>query len=573
MNTTRPRHNRLVRSILLAFLLTCMLVPGASAVTETEVTVIHFSDYHSHALPFYSEGNQNQAGLARAIGYLKQAKATQPNPILVSGGDMMNLGTPAFSDKWGCAEWPLFNGLLDGMAVGNHELDYGWDAFLGCKAAVSYPVISANLMGPDEQPVLLANGAPYIVKQVGDLKIGLFAVAGPDYPRLVNAKNLGAGVHFGNPVETAQKMVTALRDDEQVNAVILIGHQETDADIALAKQVPGIDLILGTHSHFKSELIKIDGTDTYFISPYQYLTYISQVKLSFADGKLAAVSGRLVKMDETIQPDPATQAQVNSWQAELEADPKYAPRFVKIGTAGVELSDRGVNRSESVLGNFVMDTLRGKAGAHAGFSTASSFRASIPPGDIRMEDYLTALPYRNLVMVYDLPGSEVQALLDYSVSKVGTDNFSATSGLRYAIQGGKATGVQILNDPANPSAGYAPLDPAKTYQIMTTDYQGKIAAGYKDIFARAGATTDTGLVINDTIIDVIKTNSPVSAALDGRVVGSGAASAPAAGAAVAAPAGAPPATLPTTGVLSPAPFLTLGALSLLLAGRRLRKAA
>ena len=41
----------------------------------------------------------------------------------------MNLGTPAWSDKYQCAEWPLFNGLQDAMAFGNHEADYGWTRF------------------------------------------------------------------------------------------------------------------------------------------------------------------------------------------------------------------------------------------------------------------------------------------------------------------------------------------------------------------------------------------------------------------------------------------------------------
>jgi hypothetical protein len=52
---------------------------------------------------------------------------------------------------------------------------------------------------------------------------------------------------------------------------------------------------------------------------------------------------------------------------------------------------------------------------------------------------------------------------------------------------------------------------------MTTDFQAKIAAGYKDIFARATNVKDTGLIVNDTLIDFIKKNSPVSARLEGRV--------------------------------------------------------
>src|SRR5215204_1323494 len=86
-------------------------VPAQSA--SGMVTLLHFSDYHSHAVPFYSEGAPNQAGIARGIGYLKARKAADPNVVILSGGDTMNKGTPTWSDEYQCAEWPWFNGLLD----------------------------------------------------------------------------------------------------------------------------------------------------------------------------------------------------------------------------------------------------------------------------------------------------------------------------------------------------------------------------------------------------------------------------------------------------------------------------
>lgn len=497
----------------LLVLLSAIIALPTQAATETKVTIIHFSDYHSHAVPFYSEGKPNQAGLARTIGYLKQAKATLPNLVVLSGGDTLNAGTPAWSDKYQCAEWPLFNGLLDAMAVGNHEFDYGWDAFLKCRESAQYPIIAANLVfSTTNQPVL----KPVFTKDVGGIRVGAFALTGPDFPRLVSPKNLASDVTFGENIAAAKQAVKRLKD-AGANVVVFFGHEDRESDFTLARQVPGIDLILGTHSHFKGEFQKIEGTNTYFISPFQYLTYLSQVELTFSDDKLTNATGRLVKMDENVKPDAETEAKVNQMQKDLEADPKYADKFVKIGEAAVELSNDNLDRGESVLGNFVMDVLRRTANANAAFSTASSFRASIPPGAIRMEDYLTALPYKNIIMVHELTGADVQALLDYSAGKFGSDNFSVTSGLRYQIVNGKVSNVEILKDPSNEGAGYEPLNPAKKYQVMTTDFQAKIAAGYKDIFARATNVKDTGLIVNDTLIDFIKKNSPVSARLEGRV--------------------------------------------------------
>jgi 5'-nucleotidase len=205
-------------------------------------------------------------------------------------------------------------------------------------------------------------------------------------------------------------------------------------------------------------------------------------------------------------------------QKDLEADPNYAAKFQTIGRAAVEISVDNVDKGESVLGDWVMDSLRRQVKAHAAFSTASSFRATIPPGPIRLEDFLTALPYKNVVLVHDLTGAQVQQLLQLSASKLGSDNFSATSGLRYKIVSKKLSDVQILKDPANEAAGFAALDPAKTYQVATTDFQAKIASDYKDIFGKAAKVTDTGLVVNAVLIDLITRTSPIAARLDGRVV-------------------------------------------------------
>lgn len=502
--------------LLWSLALLCCRSVAAEAQT-TRVTVVHFSDYHSHAAPFFSEHAANQAGIARAIGYLKKVRAADPGAILLSGGDMINAGTPAWSDKYRCTEWGWLDGLVDAMAFGNHDVDYGWDAFAACAAGVRFPILSGNLAGPDGGLLLSSGGKPYVIKEAGRLRIGVFSVSGPDFASLVKPANLPAGARFEDALSAARRIVATLRDTEKVDAVLFIGHQDLESDFAMAKAVPGIDVVLGSHSHYKGEFQLIPWTRTYFISPFQYLNYLSRVELTFRRGKLVGVTGALVKMDERVAPDREIQSKVRTLEAALEADPAYAARFLVIGSAAVELSTDGLNTGESLLGDFAMDTLRGAASAHVAASTSSSFRASIPPGPIRMEDYLTAIPYRNKVLTYQLRGAQIQSLLDLAVSKRGSDNFAVLSGVRFVVAGGKATAVQVLRDPAAPTPAYDPLDPAKTYTVMATDFISGIAGGYKDIFSAASGRRDTGLIVNDVLIDRIRRHSPVGAQLDGRV--------------------------------------------------------
>jgi 5'-nucleotidase len=317
-------------------------------------------------------------------------------------------------------------------------------------------------------------------------------------------------------VQAARQVVQALRENEHVNAVVLIGHALYEDDLALAQAVPGIDLIFGSHSHRREELTHIPGTKTVIISPSQYLTYISKVALTFTDGVLSDISGGLVRMGNDVPEDPAIARQVAQMRADLEADPQYASLFQVIGEAGVELSTQGQLIEESALGNFIMDIFRSTVQTHLALSTASSFREPIPPGMIREEELRAALPYKNRILVYTLSGTQIQNLLDYSISRSGSDFFSQVSGVRFRIVANQAIDIQVLKDPANSAAGYGPLDPVANYTVATTDFQGLVAGGYKDIFAPA-TYQDTGIDVRDRVRSFIQTQSPVAARLDRRI--------------------------------------------------------
>jgi 5'-nucleotidase len=509
---------RILALVLLAAVLGLAGGLPVQAQQGNTVTLIHFSDYHSHAVPFYAAGQPNTAGIARVLAYLKP-RAEDPRTLIFSGGDTMNKGTPAWSDKYHCIEWAWLNGIVDAMAFGNHDADYGPEVFADCQAGIAYPILSSNTLAADGQPLFQHAGKTYQVFESGGVKIGVFALAGADFERLVGpAIRPAAGATFADRVQTATQVVQQLREQEQVNAVVLIGHALYEDDVALARAVPGIDAILGTHSHRQQELITIEGTNTRYIAPFQYLTYLSQVDLAFAaDGSLAAVTGQLVPMGSDLPEDPGIAAQVAQLQRDLVADPQYAPLFQEIGAAAVELSTAGQFTGEAVLGNLVLDVVRSAAQTHLALSTSSSFREPIAPGVIIEESVRTAMPYPNKILEYPMTGAQIQALLDFSVSKSGSDFFAQVSGVRFNIVAGKATNIQILRDPANAAAGFAPLDAAATYRVATTDFLANVAGGYKDLFA--GLTPrDTGLEVREQFRGYVKANSPVTGQLDGRIV-------------------------------------------------------
>jgi 5'-nucleotidase/UDP-sugar diphosphatase len=393
-----------MRKLALLFLLT---LPALAA--EKTVTLFHFSDYHSHALPFYTDDGE-RGGIARAIGYLKQQK--QRGALVFSGGDTINKGAPAWSDTYQCAEWAWWNGIVDAMAFGNHDADYGHEAFERCRKSARYPLLSANTQGLRPYQVFTRNG----------LRIGVFAIAGSDFTQLVKVPQLT----FSDPVAAARETVRTLRDTERVDAVVLIGHQHTEDDYALARAVPGIDLIFGSHSHLKRELVRIPGTRTWFISPSQYLTYISWVELHFADGRLGAIDGALVPVDPRMPEDQGIATRVARMQTDLERN--NPDLFAPIGTLASPLS-------VATLGQRALDVMRKATNTSVAISTTSSFRRPLPTGTLTMELLRAAMPYDNEIVVCTITGADLLRLQP--------ESFLSTS---------------------------APIDPTRTYKAAMTDY-------------------------------------------------------------------------------------------------------
>ncbi|HEX7708492.1 MAG TPA: 5'-nucleotidase C-terminal domain-containing protein [Thermoanaerobaculia bacterium] len=417
-----------------------------STAAETKVTLLHFSDYHSHAVPFYSEDGE-RGGIARAIGYLRSEK--RAGALVFNGGDTINKGAPAWSDRYGCAEWPWLNGIVDAMAFGNHEADYGMEYLARCQRSIRYPILSANVGEMQRFAVFESRG----------IRIGVFAVAGSDFSRLVTAP----GLSFGDPVEAARAVVHDLRENQRVDAVIMIGHQHSEADYALAKAVPGIDLIFGTHSHLKRELTRIPGTDTWFISPFQYLTYISRVELTFEGGDLSGVRGELVPVDKRMREHRGIARRVRTMQTALERDPRYRDLFMPIAVlpAAILVKD---------LAGWTLEAMRDAAGADVALSTTSSFRRPLPAGELTMESLRGALPYDNEIVVCTMTGSQLQRLLDESAARRVKDS-----------------GSYVLAP--------AVIDPAGSYRVATTEYQANVA--YREFFDCV--LTNTGLRVREEL--------------------------------------------------------------------------
>ncbi len=69
------------------------------------------------------------------------------------------------------------------------------------------------------------------------------------YVPIAHPKRFTPDWTFGIRDAELQKVVDGLRQQDKVDAVILLSHNGMDVDLKLASRVTGIDVILGGHTH------------------------------------------------------------------------------------------------------------------------------------------------------------------------------------------------------------------------------------------------------------------------------------------------------------------------------------
>ncbi|MBL93020.1 MAG: metallophosphatase [Myxococcales bacterium] len=215
------------------------------------IALLHTNDTHSRLEPFDRGPYAGRAGVARRATALKKARSSNLYSLVLDAGDVFQ-GTPWFNRYHGEMDMKMLQALgYDGMVLGNHEFDAGIEQLRKALGfAPDMKIVSANyeVRGtPLEDRV-----TPHHIFQKGPYKIGVFGL-GIALEGLVNSK-MCAGVKYKDPREAAKRHVQLLRE-RQCDVVVCLSHlghegyQGEVGDVDWPKDVPGVDYVVGGHTH------------------------------------------------------------------------------------------------------------------------------------------------------------------------------------------------------------------------------------------------------------------------------------------------------------------------------------
>jgi 5'-nucleotidase len=493
-------------SLLLVLILVFSMM-GANFAVDTgkvEITIFHTNDTHARV-----ESSATVVGFAKIATLVNQEKAVNPNVLVLDAGDAVHGQTIATLVK-GESIVNIFNAVgYDAMTLGNHDFNYGQTRLLELEALAKYPFLAANVTKADNSALV----EKYVIKEIGGLKIGIFGIATPETYYKSHPDNT-LGLTIADPIAVSKAMVAELKDKTDI--IIALSHLGLDpaskyTDKMIAHQVPGVDLIIGGHSHTRlSTGIVINGVP--ILQTGGYNESLGKIKLTWNEGKIAVVDASLISAAEaaTVVEEPAVKALITALKGEQDK-----VTSVVIGTTSVMLEGTReiVRTSETNLGNLITNAMLYVTGADVAITNGGGIRASIDIGDITVGEVTTVLPFGNYIVTKDITGSDLLKAIELGISDYPNQKgaFPHLAGIKVAFDPTKEAGKRIVTALIDGKPVVADMK----YTIATNDF---MAAG-GDEYVMFKNYPEAGIfpALDEALITYIKAMGTESTKVEGRI--------------------------------------------------------
>jgi len=399
-------------------------------------------------------------GVARLASAIDQTRRTHSpgSVILVDAGDTFGDGLLANLTS-GEATIRVMNALgYTFMALGNHDFEYTSARTTELQSLARFPMRAANA-------VVKSTGAPYLgdptlVVNAGGVRVGLLALGYHNTDQTGNKDNT-RDLAFISGIETARRYVPLLRS--RADVIVVVSHQGTTVDSVLAAQVPGVDIIVGGHSHDRITPPR-HIANTWMVQALSDASALGELTAQVEDGRVKSVSGVVHELyaDEYI---------ADSRIARM-LDSIRAPFRDTLGAVIATAADRigRQYKSESPVDVLAAEILRRANDADVAFLPGLGFGVTIQPGPITREMVFGLFPHPTSVIHERLTGRQIRAILEQSATNLRpaseldrVGGMIQTSGMRWTIDLSKPIGRRI----GQVFVGARAIDDDALYTVVT----------------------------------------------------------------------------------------------------------
>ncbi|CAH1233390.1 NT5E [Branchiostoma lanceolatum] len=534
----------------------CLLVTSC---LTFDLTILHTNDCHARIEQAGGNGGSCGdrdalagkcfGGVARRLTKIREIRESESNVLLLDAGDQFQ-GTLWFYYYSGLVTARFMNKMqYDVMAFGNHEFDKKVEGVIPFLRAINFTMVSCNI-DASREPELQALFRPSVVLQVGGERVGVIGYTTPNTTFLVSA---GLNLVFSDEIAAITAEVQNLQG-QGVNKIIALGHSGIDADITIARQVPGLDVVVGGHSNtflykgpppeddpkygeyplaIRSD---IDDRQVLVVQDYAFGKNLGNLRLTFDDdGEVISYGGNPILLNGSVPQDNETLAEVLELKQEMANLTNQ-----EAGRTHVFLEGRRevCRRQECNLGNVITDAMVRQnlknpdeakwADVSMAVWNSGGIRAPIPfrppDGIITTADVLTVVPFQNTIDIIVISGDILFEMFEHSVSDLPeAGRFLQVSGILVTYDISKPVGQRVVSLEARCSEcaipQYEPVERGRRYKLLINAFMADGGDGYSMLPANVtdADREEIGYLDSEMLLDYLADASPITTGLERRI--------------------------------------------------------
>lgn len=426
-----------------------------SEATE-KLVILHTNDIHS----FFEQMPQIKTVLDTAKSFHAKHEV-----LTVDCGDHMDRMRMETEGSSGLANVEILNACgYDFIVPGNNEgLTYTAEVLAQTYAHARSSIVCGNMLEAStlKPPAWMT---PFQIVQKGRLSVGVIGVTAyyPDFYRLLDWEVL-------DPFEVTNQLVDQLRP--QVDILIVLSHLGWANDERMARELEGIDLIIGGHTHHLLEH-PVRVNRTYIAAAGKFGQYVGQIVLhyDFASRSIVSLSGECID--------------VSSYPASPLIE-DMIERYRRIGKQRLEHPVAHLNQPlfidwhrESSLGNLLAAGLKKWVGADIGIVNAGQILDGLEAGAVTPETLLNICPSPINPCRLLLTGEKIRLAIEEALLEQFIENPIRGFGFRGKVLGTLCVeGLQIEYDSTRGAyekvldvrIGGESMQPNRTYIVGTID--------------------------------------------------------------------------------------------------------
>ncbi|MDP3066957.1 MAG: bifunctional metallophosphatase/5'-nucleotidase, partial [Methanobacteriaceae archaeon] len=358
---------------------------------------------------------------------------------------------------------PLLNEMGYGAMTAHWEFAYGPEHFHKLTRQLNYPMLAVNCYQEKNDRLVYA---PYTIISESNLQIGVIGVAATIVDKVM-PPHFSEGIYFTLGNQELPLYIEKLKN-ERVDLIILISHLGFPQEVKLAGEVPGIDVILSSHTHNRLvHPVLVNGT--IIIQSGCHGSFIGRLDLDVENKEIKSYEHQLITVKEDITPDENVEEMVK----------KVTVPYQDMLTEKVGETRTALNRNtllESTMDNLLLKSILASTDADVAFSNGWRYGAPVPPGPITMKDLWNIIPVNPPVSTVELTGREIWHMLEENAELTfSCDPYQQMGGYLKRVLGLNFY-LKIENPPGERLQEIfikgKRLDPNQTYQAVFVTSQG-----------------------------------------------------------------------------------------------------